>query len=81
MENDIITDIQQKWSRELIEEISINNSFINLKKLPISAYVTYFQSKLLYYRIITNKRLMEMEIRIDPNKLFTKIDKKKNITA
>ena len=68
-EKDIISDIQSKWSRELNEEMPVNiteHSFKMLTKIPVNAYVKYFQFKLIHSRIVTNKRLVEMEIKLDP---------------
>ena len=57
-EDNIISEIQTKWSAKLNEGISTDYSEIalqNIRKLPISAYTKYSLFKLLHSYIATNK--------------------------
>ena len=64
----IITDIKNKWDISLSDDIpneKIMKSFILLHKMKEGSFAKYFQFKMLHMRIVTNKKLQIMGIRND----------------
>ena len=66
--NNIITEIQIKWCKELNKEIptyTIGMALHDIRKSPVSAYTKYIQFKMLHSCIVTNKELFEMGLATD----------------
>ena len=61
----IITEVRHKWEDVLEEEIPhyiVETSFKNLQKMKEGSFTKYLHFKMLYRRIVTNKKLLEMVI-------------------
>ena len=71
--NNILTELQVKWSENLNDEIrldTLSNSFKNATKYSPSVYQHLIQFELLHRRTVHNKLLHKMGISTTPNCLF-----------
>ena len=71
--NNVLIDLQFKWSENLNDEIRLDtfaNSFKNAKKYSPSVYQHFIQYKLLHRRIVHTRLLYKMGISTTPNCLY-----------
>ena len=69
-DNFLLETIQNKWSATLNEVIClfrVERVFENLRKVPVNQYTKYILFKLLHARIVTNQKLIDMELKDDPS--------------
>ena len=74
-DNFLLENIRVKWSGVLNEEIllyRIEKAFQCLRIIPVNSYTRYILFKLLHSRIVTNKKLVEMNIADDASCVYCK---------